>query len=427
MFTRRSFLNRLALLAAPLILPASAYAFSRRHQSILRDVETSEIGTILRTGFSADKFTEVGSPNISYANGVATVTANTIDARGRYVWYSDVSGYYVPSEDMEISVCYEHDVYGAASYGAYHGLIPASYDTSRGYGVQAGSTTAVPAQAILQRVTPTAAFTLQTSANGVLAAGEKMKATVQFDKWKCRAKVQNLNRGGITTTAWHTMGLATDIIPTIATVGVRFVGTNSGTLVTKVSDFEIRSTAYAPSLALVIGDSIAQGAAGNENTRYVSLLNHHVRERGHVYSGSNSYDRTSDAIKKLWYLRFYRPWKVVLGTWGNNMIDDPSWNATAQAEATQIVNYWEALGAEVIILQPTPRNAINMTPLVTWLNGLRGRFKVIDLFNPLRGAGTGLADIYNGPNGIGDGDGVHPNDLGHKTMADIIIASGALN
>ena len=88
-----------------------------------------------------------------------------------------------------------------------------------------------------------------------------------------------------------------------------------------------------------------------------------------------------------------------------------------QAQYSTLVSQLQAQGMKIKHCLPTPRNGTDARPLVNWILSTFPAADVIDTWTPLLQGSYSLNPAYD------SGDGLHPNDAGHRLMGQIIAAS----
>lgn len=177
----------------------------------------------------------------------------------------------------------------------------------------------------------------------------------------------------------------------------------------ELTNYKIESVSKT-SVVLFIGDSITIGYAVNPKTnRYVDLL-------GIEYSlSAGPGDRTDHALLKLDEYADLTPTKVFVYLGVNDATTSRSTTDYGD-DLTDIITALQVGMADVIILSPSPVNAVDVSAYVTKASDVATAkgCVFINLFVALKAAvGTGLNAAF-------DADGTHPNDAGHALIASLI-------
>lgn len=126
-------------------------------------------------------------------------------------------------------------------------------------------------------------------------------------------------------------------------------------------------------------------------------------------------DITQSIVDRLPELLVLNPIYIVLMIGGNdilNAVSTPTW----QANYTNIVNTLKAASMKIVHCFPTPRNAVDVTPINTFINANFTLDTIVDTYTPLKAAvGTGLHATYD------SGNGKDPNTAGHDLIASTVI------
>lgn len=164
------------------------------------------------------------------------------------------------------------------------------------------------------------------------------------------------------------------------------------------------STGYKTGGNLFIGDSIDNGSLATPGNGYTFQLN------GQIQAGNGDY--TVGVIAGLSEIIKLKPETAYIKIGTND-----AFLAIWQANIVSIVSTLENAGIRVVLISPPPRNTVDMTPYLTFLQA-QYPTQTIDVFTPLKAvAGTGLNATYD------SGDGIHPNQAGHDLMAATVSAN----
>jgi autotransporter-associated beta strand protein len=161
----------------------------------------------------------------------------------------------------------------------------------------------------------------------------------------------------------------------------------------------------------IIGDSKVQGySSGNFNLRYASLLN----SLGNVTAFGGDGDGTASCVSTIPYIVNYIKPKQVLLAIGSNDIRGGVAAATWQANYSTIVSTLQANGINVIHLLPVPEGGgLDQSALYNFIVNTYGAQNCID-------------PSLNWQAGYNSTDNVHPNSIGHRKIANDIVASGKI-
>jgi lysophospholipase L1-like esterase len=170
-----------------------------------------------------------------------------------------------------------------------------------------------------------------------------------------------------------------------------------------------------PARFIVVGDSISEGYnATAYSDCFISVLQSNFTQA--VCNDSGSYNTTSNSVSLLPEILAHQPGTAVLMIGGNDIqfgYPASQWQTQYSNLAAQL----EANGVTVKHCLPTPRNAVNLTALKTWISANYPAKDIIDTWTPLLTGTSGLKAAYD------SGDGVHPNNAGHLLIGQIIMSN----
>jgi lysophospholipase L1-like esterase len=165
-----------------------------------------------------------------------------------------------------------------------------------------------------------------------------------------------------------------------------------------------------------IGNSIMAGHfAGSLNGRYMNQVFGNDYTLFDINAGPS--DRIADVINKLPSILASNPIYAFIDI-GTNDAGAGMTIAQFQAAYTDMISRFISAGVRVVVGAITPRNSMDVTPYNSVIQKIAGLYGItyIDLYTPLKGAGTGLSATYD------DGDGLHINSAGNTLMASTITA-----
>lgn len=178
-----------------------------------------------------------------------------------------------------------------------------------------------------------------------------------------------------------------------------------------VTRFKVSSGSFKNAQALFIGDSITNGyKATVRNRRFSDLV---FVDSSHTWSiNAGASDMTAQYAEQDACIKTYNSKYVFCMIGGNDILNGvptATWQANLRTINNNIINY----GSIPVWLWPTPRTSTDVSPIgkfydANFQNVIKNTYKAL-----LSGA-TGLKSKFD------SGDGVHPNDLGHATIAEII-------
>lgn len=186
------------------------------------------------------------------------------------------------------------------------------------------------------------------------------------------------------------------------------VGQNT-TSVAQIGRISITSDAPKNASAVILGNSITAGSFAGSRGNIPGVATHMI-----ISAGPGDVSQSGiEHLYELWH--DLAPANVFIDLGGNDIAFGVS-SATWQANLTKIHDTLIAHGIGVYWVLPTPRNAVDVTPLITWITANYPN-RSIDIFTPLKGSGTSMNAAYN------SGDGVHPNPSGDSVIINTFLAS----
>ncbi len=185
-----------------------------------------------------------------------------------------------------------------------------------------------------------------------------------------------------------------------------------------VSDFSYTSNETKEPKAIFVGNSVTFGQNVTDvNGRFPKIAFKNNTSLASINAGGA--DATAQILLKLPEIASYDSGTVFLMVGANDILYSvPS--ITWQTNYDSIVTYLHGQGKGVIHLTPTPRNAVDVTPLRTWLYATYPNDSIIDTYTLLKGATNILHADYN------SGDNIHPNQLGQTAMGNYIAQSAVV-
>lgn len=183
--------------------------------------------------------------------------------------------------------------------------------------------------------------------------------------------------------------------------------------------FQITDLTRLGGNAIVLGTSIDEGyAVSDPAKKWVNLL---------FQGNTNLYDITAGVTEQASDALSGRVAGIVKAHPAYGIIDlsvnDAHHSVSASALAVEIDTIGQRMvraGTIPIIINAVPQTTVDMTPYNAALSSLATTrtWAYINIFTPLTGgSGTVMAAQYD------EGDGIHPNDLGHSLMAQIVATA----
>jgi lysophospholipase L1-like esterase len=205
------------------------------------------------------------------------------------------------------------------------------------------------------------------------------------------------------------------------TYGIPFVPNNTGfpAIYALGGKYSVLNWTYSilkpKNLILAIeGNSITFGEKASDQSS--DWANNIAISKNNVVQGGGG-DITASLLLRIPEIIKLHPKYAPTMMGGNDILDAVSvsvWQQNLRQYRDTLANH----GIAVIWIYPTPRNVVDLTPLVTFLDTCISFTNDLKIRNTWYGmkdnSAYGIDSIYN------SGDGIHPNDLGHKKIADII-------
>jgi lysophospholipase L1-like esterase len=167
-----------------------------------------------------------------------------------------------------------------------------------------------------------------------------------------------------------------------------------------------------PARFIVLGASASDGYnASSAPRRYISVVQSNFFEA--VCNDSSSYNTTTNAISIMPEILAHRPTTAILMIGGNDLAfayPDIQW----QTQYSNLVAQLQINGIAVKHTFQTPRNSVDLTPLKNWIIAHYPASDIIDTWTPFVTNAYSLKPVYD------SGDGIHPNDVGHLLLGQII-------
>ncbi len=229
--------------------------------------------------------------------------------------------------------------------------------------------------------------------------GDVINITVSRTYASIYVALRNLTQQTISIISSPVLSATTVAVNNTATIGL-LVNVSGG-------EYDITNIRYsgqdeqAPE-RLLLCDSIGWGAGALQTLRYADLAALSVNG-GPGDVAHSVLDRMNEI------LTFVKPKKVFIHIGRNDS------TAAMAGDYAAIVTALNNAGiTDIVHCTPLPQTGFNLT---TFKNFVAAYPNVIDLWTPMLGTGTDMNAHYD------TGDGVHPNILGHKVIADTILAS----
>jgi len=255
----------------------------------------------------------------------------------------------------------------------------------------------------------------QTGTNISFSVGDVIRTTLEFKDSVVVATFQNLTTAGAVTTITKT--LASNTTPYTANTGTWALQNFSGTY--EVQRLKVSSTSTINPTLMVAFDSKGQINANNFASRFSSLLNLRYPT---VLNYSGGGDMLKDFIDKRSEINRINPEQVLIGL-GSNDLRYGNSLAVTEYRVDQIVNMFSGSSTKLaftIIPEDSTGGGtgtgIGLTALKNYLSSTYPS-NYIDLWTFMSTSNV-LKSTYN------SGEGIHPNNAGHKVIDSLIAASG---
>jgi hypothetical protein len=371
--------------------------------------ETSDIGVVWSDDFNrpslGSNWVVQGTANVIITNNELQFTQFNTDF-SRQVFYLP---WLISSDEWTIRWTQRFGALEATSYGVGVGIknFQASGGNDRGYnGLLLGTGPDLGKMQISRfdggAQQPAAA------ANAIsIAPGNIIDCSLTRSGWTMTATASNRANAQVSTSFLTYSEVSNLIAPTISRVCFYPLG---GTVYIDNLSFAINHRKSAR--FIVVGASASDGYnASTAARRYVSVVQSNFFET--VCNESSSYNTTTNAISILPEILAHRPTTAILMIGGNDLaFGYPAiqW----QTQYSNLVMQLQMNGVTVKHTFQTPRNGVDLRPLKDWIIARYPAGDIIDTWTPFVTNAFSLKPIYD------SGDGVHPNDLGHLVLGQIV-------
>jgi lysophospholipase L1-like esterase len=370
--------------------------------------ETSDIGAVFQDDFNRDTLgTNWVVEDVNAAmvgNELQLVHTNTVSSRRMYYW-----PWLTSSDAWTIRWTQRFGALDTASIGVGVGIanFQDAGGDNRGYnglvcgaGANLGSMQLLEFNGVDQTL-------VDSGAPMSLSAGDILDCSLTRSAWTMTATASNRANAQVSSVAIEFSDSANLIAPTISRVCFYPLGGN-----VYLDDLSFSINHRKPARFIVIGASISDGYnASSAARRYISVIQSNFTET--VCNDSSSYNTTSNAVSILPEILAHEPGTAIVKIGSNDLTfgyPTDQW----QSQYSNLVAQLEAAGVRVKHCFPTPHNNTDERPLKTWISAHYASSNIIDTFTPLVSGSFGLKSAYN------SGDGVHPNDAGHRLLGQII-------
>lgn len=178
-----------------------------------------------------------------------------------------------------------------------------------------------------------------------------------------------------------------------------------------LDDFSFTINHRKPARFIVIGGSSSDGYNASTHERaFVNVIQTNFAET--VCNDSSCYNTVADSLSALPEILAQQPGTAILLIGGNDVyfgVPTAQW----QQNYSNLVAQLSANGVKVKHCA-VPRNTADLTALRNWIISSYPANDIIDTWTPLGGGSSRLNSAYD------SGDGVHPNDVGHLLIGQII-------
>ena len=371
--------------------------------------ETDDIGAVWSDDFNR---TALGANWIVLGNAAVSVTNNELKFAQTNTVYSRQI-YYQPwltsSDEWTIRWTERFGALDATSFGVGVGIknFQAAGGNDRGYnallvgtGSDLGKMQTMRFDGVSQQ--------LAAPANAMaLAAGDVIDCSLTRSAWTITATASNRANAQISTSKVVFSDPANLIAPTISRICFYPLG---GAVYVDNISFAINHR--RPARFIVIGASASDGYNATTAARtYVSVVQSNFFEA--VCNDSSSFNTTTNSISILPEILAHRPSTAILMIGGNDLAfgyPPSQW----QTQYSNLVAQLQASGVAIKHTFQTPRNSVDLTPLKNWVLAHYPPGDIIDTWAPFVTNAYSLKPIYD------SGDGIHPNDVGHLLLGQII-------
>jgi lysophospholipase L1-like esterase len=254
--------------------------------------------------------------------------------------------------------------------------------------------------------TGTVATVYSNSSTSACAVNDVFLAEFERDHQVYTVRLYNLTKGTSVTTT-YTQIAANMAVPNVTGNFSIHLTFNGGSQL--ISWFKAESLANKNVRAVFIGDSITQHSYQTDlyTDRYANRVFSGSNRVFEVHAGGNN--GISNPLSAIDFIKSYKADYVFLMIGGNNVLG----GLTTQAlvDYVSLRNQIKPV-SQVVHLLATPRTATDMTAFNDFLRSFTDDL-VIDTFSVLRANinSTAIAAAYD------NGDGTHPNNLGHAAIA----------
>jgi hypothetical protein len=371
--------------------------------------ETTDIGVVWSDDFNratlGSNWVILGSANVSISNNeLQFVQVNT--DYSRQIYYQP---WLISSDEWTIRWTERFGAIDALSFGVGVGIknFQAAGGNDRGYNaLLAGAGPDLGKMQIL-RFDGTSQNLASPGNPIALAAGDIVDCSLTRSGWTMTATATNRANGQVSVSTLVYSEADNLIAPTISRVCFYPLG---GTVYVDNISFTINHR--KPARFIVIGASASDGYnASSAARRYISVVQSNFFEA--VCNDSSSYNTTTNAISILPEILAHRPTTAILMIGGNDLAF--GYPATQwQTQYSNLVFQLQMNGVTVKHTFQTPRNSVDLRPLKDWITAHYPPGDIIDTWTPFVTNAFSLKPVYD------SGDGVHPNDVGHLLLGQII-------
>ncbi len=371
--------------------------------------EISGIGVVWSDDFSrltlGSNWIVLGGANVSIANNELLFAQSNTDY-SRQVYYQP---WLTSSDGWTIRWTQRFGALDAASFGLGVGIknFQASGGNDRGYN---GLLLGAGPQLGQMQISRFDGVSQQPAAPGnviALNAGDIVDCSFSRSGWTMTATASNRANAQVSTSTLTFLDASNLIAPTISRICFYPLG---GTIYVDNISFSLDHR--KPARFIVVGASASDGYnATMPERRYISVVQSNFFET--VCNDSSSFNTTTNSVSLLPEILAHHPTTAILMVGGNDLAF--GYPATQwQTQYSNLVAQLQANGIAVKHTFQTPRNSVDLTPLRNWIIAHYPASDIIDTWTPFVTNGYALKPIYD------SGDGVHPNDLGHLLIGQII-------
>jgi lysophospholipase L1-like esterase len=371
--------------------------------------ETTDIGAVWSDDFNratlGSNWIVLGTANVSITNNELQFAQFNTDF-SRQVYYLP---WLISSDEWTIRWTQRFGALDGTSFGVGVGIknFQASGGNDRGYnGLLLGTGPDLGKMGI-SRFDGGAQQPAATGNPISIAAGNIIDCSLTRSGWTMTATASNRANAQVSTSFLTYSEVSNLIAPTISRACFYPLG---GTVYLDNISFTINHR--KPARFIIIGASASDGYnASTAARRYVSVVQSNFFET--VCNESSSYNTTTNAVSILPEILAHRPTTAILMIGGNDLAfgyPASQW----QTQYSNLVMQLQMNGVTVKHTFQTPRNGVDLRPLKDWITARYPAGDIIDTWTPFVTNAFSLKPIYD------SGDGVHPNDLGHLILGQII-------